>query len=91
MSDPRNGVCGGNTHKDVTWHNHGGVKRFVVFGSCGRYYPSGGFWDGRADFDTREEAEAYANALSENYQFDDVEVVDLLGTPPWRRADREDV
>lgn len=89
MSNPRKGVCEGNAHKDVTWHSHGGVKRFVVFG-YERYYPSGGFGDGYADFDTREEAETYANTLSEDDRFDDVEVVDLLETPPWRSADGKD-
>lgn len=90
MSDPRKGVCEGNTYKDVTWHSHGGVKRFVVFG-YERYYPSGGFGDGRADFDTKEEAEAHANTLAEEEDIDFVEVVDLLDTPWWRVADRKDV
>lgn len=90
MSDPRKGVCEGNTYKDVTWHSHGGVKRFVVF-AYERYYPSGGFGDGRADFDTREEAEAYANTLQESCAFDYVEAVDLLDTPPWRLSKGKDV
>lgn len=51
------------------------MKRYLVFAND-NYYPSGGWRDFQKDFDTLEEAVAYANELKDSKTWDRSHVVD---------------
>lgn len=51
------------------------MKRYLVFG-YDQYYPSGGWNDFKADFDTQEDAEEFAKDLVQTRHWDYYDVVD---------------
>lgn len=53
------------------------MKRFLVFG-YDRYYPSGGWNDFKDSFDTKDEAQEYAQSLKDQKVVDFSHVVDTI-------------